>query len=348
MPNKQKSQQKNKISPQLSKYFHNNAERILQSIRPSFLKVLNALVFFDNKYKNLYVSQERLAAHAGVARETCNRALKFFKSEGLVVMKYRYMRTSMYYLSPYFKNPDIRSRLSHIITVFKTFLITCIVANFASNQAKSNVTLFKNRYKESSISYSHSTKRIGDEVVSIVQSYKKTEQINPISRAIRDITCLDLTKWGQIKLSAFPDEAIKYAQDHFKYGKNIRDRFKYFYSLCHSYCLDNDIKPDWTHSNRLGTLFKIPSHPNLLRSNNPVFKKKEVYDKPSRPEVYEKTSHVERKIACPVSMEDRKRKEALERERYNNAVAHIQPRLKPSYDTTAAAKEFQRMLGLGE
>lgn len=77
-----------------------------------------------------------------------------------------------------------------------------------------------------------------------VRKEEKVMNENPVREAIRNCTMLNLSKWGQLKLMAFPDEAIQYAYKALA-SANPRDPFKWFISLCLTYCKQNSIAPDW-------------------------------------------------------------------------------------------------------
>lgn len=68
---------------------------------------------------------------------------------------------------------------------------------------------------------------------------------NPVRESIRNLTMLNLSKWGQIKLMAYPDQAIAHAYKELQHA-NPRDPFKWFVSLCLKYCKENQLAPDWT------------------------------------------------------------------------------------------------------
>ena len=66
------------------------------------------------------------------------------------------------------------------------------------------------------------------------------------------IKSLQLTQWGRLKLSAFPIEAIEYADSNFNrnqpYARNnfkASEPFKRFCDLCVEYCNANGIRPSW-------------------------------------------------------------------------------------------------------
>ena len=92
----------------------------------------------------------------------------------------------------------------------------------------------------------------------MMQSSRKIYGENPISPVIRKLKELNLSKWGQIKLSAFPDEVLKDSYEKLKYHKNIRNKYNWFFKLCLNYCHREGIKPDFNWSNMLAKSYKMP------------------------------------------------------------------------------------------
>lgn len=128
---------------------------------------------------------------------------------------------------------------------------------------------------------------------------------NPISPIIRSLTELNLTKWGQIRLSAFPDEAILYAQDKLKNNHDIINKYNWFFKVCYQYCTDTNIKPDWQLVEQLSIGYKMPvdapmtlptptaTIPKKIHSY-PVQGKSSLSDKGSRPERSQKQESIKR------------------------------------------------------
>jgi hypothetical protein len=330
------SQQKTLKIAQQSYKFTRPSEEEINKLPPTYLIILNIIIRYCQQFDVVYVSQQTIADEAATAREVVNRAFKSFEEKGWITMDYRHMKTSIYHISPYFNFPDVRHRLGHLIPVLKSFLISCILSNFALAQAKPEVTLLKNSnvyiYKNS-----HSTKRIGDQTM-------KSPELNPISPTIREIKSINLTKWGQIELSIFSDKAIEYADRSYKYTTNVRDPFRFFFKLAYNYSLDNNIKPNYTYRNQLATLFKMPENPKLILTGR---------DKASRTETCDKTSRVVEKKTVTVTkgsrFEEIRAKERAEKERYEKSIAHIKVKtLSHTEKDHESAKAFQRMMGLPE
>lgn len=113
---------------------------------------------------------------------------------------------------------------------------------------------------------------------------------NPIPQSIRTLKYLNLTKWGQIALTVFPDAAINDTSMRYNAAQGIKDPFKWFYKLCDEYCQREGIEKNWTRYNVLVEYFKMPHDARMTLSekpepvvipNLPTFKPKTDYIKPT-------------------------------------------------------------------
>lgn len=91
---------------------------------------------------------------------------------------------------------------------------------------------------------------------------EKIMQANPIRESIRNLTMLNLSKWGQIKLMAYPDQSIQYAYSQLQHA-NPRDPFAWFVSLCLKYCKENQLAPDWTGMLSLSRQYSMPDNAKM-------------------------------------------------------------------------------------
>lgn len=95
---------------------------------------------------------------------------------------------------------------------------------------------------------------------------------------------LNLSKWGQIRLSAYPDLAILHALNVFKSSKSAKqDLFKWFASVCNEWCKKNNAAPEWGKMHRLAVDNDMPDDPNLVLEGKPlVIPAAKPMQKPSR------------------------------------------------------------------
>lgn len=233
----------------------------------SAVKLFDYLCFMDKKYPVIWVKQSTMAEHLGISRQYVNKLLRAFEELGLITTNYRHMHSSLYKISSYFKNPFIRSRLSHILPSLKSLsiiLLTQCFQGLLSNNNYNTYTQLKSNRSTVVISPNRkvgrqvSQKPILDQVANAI--YDKS----PISIAIREIKVVKLTKWGQIKLSAFPEEAIKHAESKMEYFPKARDPFNLFFKICLEYCKEEQINPNWQLVSKLSSMFFMPENAPMI------------------------------------------------------------------------------------
>lgn len=257
-----------KITTQREKYF--------RSCSVYEVKILDTLIFLSHKYRNnIFIRQKYLGSLVGISREWCNKILLRLERSGLILSNYNHMHSCHYKLSSWFSNPYVASALSHIFKSLRVPLLFALFPNAASEPVfvqpftrtkdSNSYSYFRYRipscHREIMDGYSHSTKKIAALI------FKKGERMspeNPISLAIREIKSLSLTKWGQIRLSCYPDEAIVYADKVFTYSHKLKDPFAFFVYQCQEYCKSNGLIPDWQHYGRLAFKYNMPQNAPLL------------------------------------------------------------------------------------
>jgi hypothetical protein len=143
-----------------------------------------------------------------------------------------------------------------------------------------------------------------------MQSYQKAEilarikqkdlSLLPIYECLKGLTIIHLSKCGQCRLMAFPEEQIKLAisdlENRIQKGINISSRYKYLFATSLRRCEQLGIRPDWKWSYDLLDALGIPKdRPEEIDNNYPkvVVKKKDgestpEYHKPYKPNPQEK------------------------------------------------------------
>ena len=141
-----------------------------------------------------------------------------------------------------------------------------------------------------------------------MQSYQKSEilarikqkdlSLLPIYNCLKGLTIIHLSKCGQCRLMAFPEEQVKLAlndlEQKIQKGKEIDSRYKYLFATTMRRCEQLGIKPNWKWSYDLLDALGIPKDkPEELSKDYPkvvVVKKK---DGEATPEYYKQYKHVE-------------------------------------------------------
>ena len=249
--------------------------------------LIETIMRWKLRYKMVYLRQDTLAKILGISRVHCNRLLKWMKDLGLLVSEYRFKLSCHYHLSSFFFNESIRSRLKHIFRPLRALSLNLL---YGFSSFSSDVTQLRDK-----LNVNLTNSIVQQWTSSNVKQFNQTLHGEyPVSVAVREIKCIKLSRAGQIKLSAFPDEAILDAANAYHYAKNVKEPFNWFYKLCMEYCNRNDIKPDWPFMHSLVEYYKISlTAPMLLPAVSVRDKKSPPQKKQgTNPRSREKTSYV--------------------------------------------------------
>ncbi len=86
-----------------------------------------------------------------------------------------------------------------------------------------------------------------------------------VSPTLKSIACLKLSRWGQIRLACFPDEALLHAQREFiKQKGNIDDPYSWFKSACERYCFEKSFRICHERVHSLWKRFPEPESARML------------------------------------------------------------------------------------
>lgn len=270
-------------------------EGFLRNQPKSVRLVLNALVYFSLKCNEVRPSQSLVAQMTGLSRGHVNRIIKKLVSLGFVQSGFRFKRPCFYFLSSFFSSPFVRSRLSHILPAFRAFVFLTLSSLLSQPMIQSNdrenVTLSKYSYKD--YIYNNNNNTVGN---AMDEYSKRIFGGNPISPKIKEVSkLLSLSKWGQISLSAFPDEAIEHARIIFTASRSYkRNPFMWFCKLCVDYCKSNDINPDWAWRNTLAKAYSMPDNASMVITCREDVRRKEEYER--RKSDTRKNSHQEMRL----------------------------------------------------
>lgn len=284
----------------LSQEFLDDPVLFISYLPDSYKRVFEILVTFSNYYTSIYVRQDTIAKKVGISREYCNKILQFFKAHGLIGTYLRFKTSCLYQLSVVFYDQRMRSYLSTIIKDFKwiswTVLLFSIIRSEELSAIQFTLTninsyfIYKSFSKNSyNLDYNIKVKRQYNlqrqsnsaQAVSASSynlhnpSTKKIEKRKRIgaymseliSPALRTLKSLNLTQAGQVKLSAYPDDAIRWADATIAIRNKkspISQPFSYFNSLCMSYCSDKKLAPQWNHVKKLIAALGIKADEPLL------------------------------------------------------------------------------------
>jgi len=82
---------------------------------------------------------------------------------------------------------------------------------------------------------------------------------------------LSLSKWGVIRLSAYPPAAIAHASTVFRANKNKKDDpIKWYFGICEKWCRDNNTEPALVEAKKYADQHGMPQNPQWTQSRKPI------------------------------------------------------------------------------
>lgn len=295
-----------------------NNPLLLSQLTNVQLRILNTFIYLFRKYRNVTPNQTTIAKHAGITRIWANKIIGQLEKMGFISSIYRHMTSCIYYLSPWFNHPVIISKLRHLLPALIAPLMLTMMVSALSLKSQVQFTqdnipfipiiLFKKLKGKTGIigshlDYVHSsfmTQKTNGWTIEFQKIRNGEKKVEPfISEAAKNIKSMNLTKWGHIRLSAFPDYIIEWADKiMIKRGKKA-DPFVYFWKICLELCREHNVTPDWPLTGRLSTYFNMP--------NDPVF-----VDNSMTAPVFANNSKKEGKKYVPFVQTDRRFKKACD------------------------------------
>lgn len=199
-----------------------------------------------------------LASKLNVSSKTIFRALKVLERYGFIrraqyrISAVRY-DTCIYFINDYFKVKSNLDSLKHIFNSFKRFLIKfrdkVKTLPVYESSSSSLLTLLKTKKDPVKSIYVEDNTRESYPMTWVFP--KKREKVIPelemtvtMERMKRS---LGLTTNGVLKLSIFPDEAIKHVLNLSRSAKDIGNADSWLFIRCKEYCVKNNIqfKQNW-------------------------------------------------------------------------------------------------------
>ena len=217
---------------------------------------------------SVHVSQSTLALEVGCCRYTVIKALDKLEGQGLIMSCYRHYDTKLYKLSPFFLSKKVIWRLKSLFVAFRAAYLVLLT------QLKILGKRYKEKKRKEHRNWAEFRKEMRmnemlrkDKILNKIKSHNLDE--NPISEAIRSIKGLNLTKWGQIRLSAFDDETIYAVSEEFNKHAHIRKPFNWFIAACKRYSQAHKRPTDWGWVRDLEIAFKMPLNASMVQTETP-------------------------------------------------------------------------------
>jgi hypothetical protein len=233
-------------------------------LTPADLKVLNVLAHFWHHHAIIFPAHDTIAAMAKINERTVRKCLARLKDLGLVSTYRRWNDSLLYKLSDIFSDFEVRRALAPVCSVFNYLLVFFLFSPSVSPEGRLINNLFINppshltlRHESCSTSKSEASKNLSLET--------DMEHESGVPEVLRNLKCMKLTRWGQIKLSVFPDEAILHAQEQLrKSRKRPEEVFSWFWAVCNKWCRLNNHELDWDYMESLKRRHKMPENAEML------------------------------------------------------------------------------------
>ncbi len=189
-------------------------------------EVLETIASYANYYDSVYPSQKKIAERVDISPRHCNRILKKLKSKGFLIITYRHRNTCVYELPQALFIDGIKHILMKFIPSLRYMPIFLSLSLLYSNYViPVNLTVLKGINK------------------AVISRYRSMEKFIP--KHIRDISLIELTIAGMVKLSAYPKEAVEWGEEQLFYKNNVKDPYGLLFKLLQDYCRREGLEPDW-------------------------------------------------------------------------------------------------------
>ena len=297
--------------------------------------VLNDILLSGIRHKTriIYPSQIAIAERIGCSRRSVNRSIVKLEKIGFISKLQRWNTSCVYKISALFFNPHVQSKVSHILTCFRKLSLSLLFSSIIS--ASHNVSLLNIQGLYGNIKLLNRTGQRAevfvpyeDPMIKFAQRIYGDDPVSPMIRQLNTHHSMNLSQYAMFKLSAFPDEAIEWASSKLQYTNTIRDPYNWMFKMCHDYCKDNDILPDWYYAANLIVAHDMPKDSAIygekVIAKPKLFKQKRYVPKP------------EHKYAssAPIDIPKRKQFEPDTKRRFGKSI--YKPTLSPVQEQFAS------------
>ena len=250
----------------------------------SACEVFNLLCFLERKGMLAFPSQEYIAKKIGITRVHCNRIIKELAQKGFIEKFTRRWHSCIYRIHPSFWLPIIRERYYPFFRSLQWICIAVLMSPFPGYVT--HILKRREELRKNSFSYIRLSKK-GRTILEQNQFIHSMTE-SPWPSHLSEIKSLNLTKWGQIALSIYPQAAIEYADSRGQHVKSAADPFKYFTSLCKQYCFDKSIEVKFeTYYMLQGRFGALKQGAPMILDNKPIIPVAEKEDYYKKADAYQ-------------------------------------------------------------
>lgn len=241
---------------------------------------VNSLLKLNSKYDKIFPSQANIALWIGCSRKTVNVILKQLHDDKWIEKIYRHRQPCIYKISTKFNIiadfPEARKKLPGLINYYYKLILSYF--NGPGKQLlEPNVTPYKeeNRFI---INSSVSVSRIGSLLKGIQNRFinkllKKEEEAMEhdstftVSPILREITnAINLTKWGQIRLTIYSEFALEETFQKYKQGISVKDVYLWFETYCHGVSIKNNLPIHLELYDTMKKRYNMPTNAKWVRT----------------------------------------------------------------------------------
>jgi hypothetical protein len=234
---------------------------------------------YDQLFDDIYYSRAHFARVMGVSPKTIDRWCEDYNNLGVMTKTQppgRPFDTCHYKLTEL--GHAMKAHALNLYKFAKYIFLPISILTMQPTLEKTNVQLYSSPNDLSIYLKVYSTlqESINERARDLKQqlSIKKERVMNQqwLTPQLQTATDkLNLTKWGQIRLSAYPAQAIEHSLKVFNSSKTAKnDLFRWFSSVCNEWCKKNNSEPNWALMRSLAIENEMPDDPVLFREKQSI------------------------------------------------------------------------------
>lgn len=280
-------------------------------------RVLDVMLYMQQRYVQLSVTQRYIARKAGISLSHCQRVLKHFERDGIIASTYRFLERSLYRVSDAFFVYETRGHLSKIFKalsyipsmfLFQPDINPWFKQTPIANESKSGqINYINNKYiyinnsihqrvcarggagslknkKRTYWRWGRRTMSVPmEQRAAILAQCKKGDPLSVPQRPVfASFSRLKITPWGQIRLSLFDDATLRYGLSALAKRSDVQNHYKWLVKVCLEYCRENNLRPDIEWYNQLTTAIDLPENVPFIEQNLPKLPKHQLWVAPEK------------------------------------------------------------------
>lgn len=242
-------------------------------------RILDAIIYWCKAFHVAYPSHKMIALYVGCSESHVKQSIDEFLEIGLIGQKYigKKGKANEYEISPAFSWGWVKKQISSFFKNLTSFFIEqlmsvnkgekkeCIpninILNTIPNISLPQEDLFKNLTRPSL--------NLDQAGQVCLKTKKERENMSThIPQHLFEVKSINLTDFGRIRLSRFPQEAVEAIDIQLSQSnKDLTSPFGWFYNACKRYCEENNIEVDSMVESKLKIAYNITSDLPTLENN---------------------------------------------------------------------------------